>query len=169
MSKDFVQIKRIKGKSLTFSEFWCTIASELGNSRLKVDRKAQSIRYFLALESDHRAFLRTLIHQSYKRCHCYHLNAPIDVNIVLDLLGETNHTLQGSKEDDLLDIELLEEIAWLVSRHYHQLIEMPTSMLPDQTCFSDKSPSQASSRSSTNTNQIVSISGMKIRKANQKL
>jgi len=90
MSKDSVKIKAQKQDFLSFSEFWQTIANDLGNSRIKVNTNAESIKQFLRADSDHKEFLRTLIHQSYKRCQCYHLNARFDVNIALDVLGETS-------------------------------------------------------------------------------
>lgn len=165
MIKDSLQIKDMSGRTVGFSEFWQLIASELGNSRLKVNLKADSIKYFLDAESDHRAFLRNIIHQSYKRCHCYHLKARFDVNIALDILGETSYKLQGSKEDDLLDIELLEEIAWLVSRHYSQLIKMPESALKSDK----KGTHNASENGIAKSRPIVSLSKLKIQRANQRL
>jgi len=164
MNKDSLQIKNINGKTIIFSEFWQTIASGLGNSRFKINTKAESIRYFLDPESDHKDFLRILIQQSYKRCRCYHLNARFDVNVVLDILGETSYTLQGNKEDDLMDIELLEEIAWLLNQHYGQAIEMPESMLTD-----DRSEERDLCQLSSNkVGPVISMSKLKIRRANRK-
>ena len=178
MSKDSLQIKEISGKTLGFSEFWQTIASELGNSRLKVNPCADSIRYFLDAESDHRDFLRNIIHQSYKRCRCYHLKARFDVNIALDVLGETSFSLQGTKEDDLLDIELLEEIAWLINQRYKHLIEMPDSMLIDcnqslngsiiERPYGDANQSN-SSYAAKRTSPVLSMSNIKIMRANRQL
>jgi len=175
MSKDSLQINQINGKNLGFNEFWQMIASELGNSRLKINSQAKSIKYFLDASSDHKEFLRNLIHQSYKRCHCYHLNARFDVNIALDILGETSYSLQGSKEDDLLDIELLEEIAWLIDQHFSTLIETPKSLLSSNYQLVSHSK-QASSERDTLTargtsvpSSVVSLSNLKIRKANLQL
>ena len=168
MSKDSLQITQNAYRTVGFSEFWLLIASELGNSRLKVDVGAESIKYFLDAESDHKDFLRKIIHQSYKRCHCYHLKARFDVNIALDILGETNYKLQGSKEDDLLDIELLEEIAWLVNQHYSHLIKMPDSTLAQTNVIGDGFDKATEKQGST-TFPIVSLSKRRINKANRRL
>jgi len=169
MSKDSLQIKEIDGKTLGFSDFWQTVACELGSSRLKINHKATSIKFFLDAESDHKDFLRSLIHLSYKRCHCYHLNARFDVNIALDILGETCFKLQGIKEDDLLDIELLEEIAWLINQNYGNRIRMPESMLPaKRSAYLEPEEQQSTNRQKARS-PIVSISHVKIRKANQQL
>jgi hypothetical protein len=183
MSKDSLQIKKINGKTIIFSEFWNTIASGLGNSRFKINLKAESIKYFLDPESDHKDFLRILIQQSYKRCRCYHLNARFDVNVALDILGETSYTLQDNKEDDLMDIELLEEIAWLINQHYGQAIEIPNSMLSSMLSVDDPSEERdnehdlcqlssnkvsASKASSRKAGPVISMSKLKIRRANRK-
>lgn len=166
MSKDSVKIKAQNQDFLSFSEFWQTIANELGNSRIKINVEAESIKQFLRADSDHKEFLRTLIHQSYKRCHCYHLNARFDVNIALDVLGETSFHLKGNREDDLLDIELLEEIAWLISQHYEHKVNMPESLLI--------SKSEEQTNMTPNENQpgvktpIISLSKRKIRLANRR-
>ena len=159
MSKDSLQINNTKSKNLGFKDFWQNIAFELGNARLKINPHAESIRFFLEADSDHKDFLKRLIHLSYKRCQCYHLNASFDVNVVLDVLGETCFHLQGSKEDDLLDIELLEEVAWLITQHYYDHIKMPKSMLSTETVTENALPSGS----------ILSMSHAKIRKANLKI
>jgi hypothetical protein len=114
-----------------------------------------------------------LIQQSYKRCHCYHLKARFDVNVALDILGETSYTLQGNKEDDLMDIELLEEIAWLINQHYGQAIEMPDSMLSDihneekgeERDLCEPGSNKASSKKSS---PVISMTKLKIRRANRR-
>ncbi len=169
MSKDSVKIKAQNRDFLSFSEFWQTIANELGNSRIKINPQAESIKQFLRADSDHKEFLRRLIHQSYKRCHCYHLNARFDVNIALDVLGETSFNLKGNKEDDLLDIELLEEIAWLISQHYEHRVNMPESLLINTSEASDEHSSMtASENGSIGKTPIISLSKRKIRIANRR-
>ena len=119
----------------------------------------------MAAESDHKDFLRVLIRQSYKRCRCYHLNARFDVNIALDILGETSYKLQGTRQDDLMDIELLEEIAWLINQHYSHAIEMPESMLAQQA----SNVGELNGPISSEVGAIFSMSKIKTRRANQKL
>ena len=159
MSKRPVKSTTQGSAPLSFNVFWQTIANDLGNSRVKVNPKADSIKHFLRSDSDHRDFLRVIIQQSYKRCQCYHLNARFDVNIALDVLGETAFTLTGNKEDDLLDIELLEEIAWIINHHFADKIKMPQSLLDDSNV--------GKSDRETNSNSVVSLSNRKIQRANQ--
>ena len=168
MSKDSVKIKAQNQDFLSFSKFWQTIANELGNSRIKINAQAESIKQFLQADSDHKEFLRKLIHQSYKRCRCYHLNARFDVNIALDVLGETSFNLKGSKEDDLLDIELLEEIAWLISQHYGHKVNMPKSLLINSSELSDDHTNIVATESQVKAKTpIISLSKRKIRLANR--
>ena len=169
MSKDSVKFKAQNQDFLSFSEFWQTIANELGNSRIKINPHAESIKQFLQADSDHKEFMRKLIHQSYKRCHCYHLNARFDVNIALDVLGETSFKLKGNKEDDLLDIELLEEIAWLISQRYGHKVNMPESLLVNASEANDDHTSAFESEQQAKAKTpIISLSKRKIRLANRK-
>ncbi len=169
MTKDSLEIEDINGKTLGFSDFWQSIASGLGNSRLIVDTQAESIKYFLDAESDHATLLRGVIQQSYKRCHCYHLKARFDVNVALDVLGETSHNLHGTKEDDLIDIELLEEIAWLINQYYRPLIEMPTSMLSQVSQAFVNERQQSPEQKPKATGSVVSMANIKIMQQNRRL
>lgn len=144
---------REKSGQIQFIEFWVFIASKLGSSRLKIDTQASSIHDLLAQGSDHPQYLKGVITQSYKRSQCHHLRAPINVNYVLDILGETAFELQGKECDDLFDIELLEEIAWHIDERYAQNIEIKTTDQPD-------SPNKA---------DVVSLPSAKIKRANSRL
>jgi len=111
---------------IPFIEFWLFIGSELGSSRLKLNSHAESIHQVLDKGSDHQHYLKNIITQSYKRSRCNHLRAPININHVLDVLGETAYELQGKRCDDLMDIELLEEIAWHIGERYERHLNIPT-------------------------------------------
>lgn len=120
-----------------------------------IRHKANSIETFLAPNSDHREFLRDVIVTSYFECNCCSIEDTIDINTILDVMGEAAYELQGRNKDDLMDIELLEEIAYLIRQHYFYLIDMPTLV-------ESKSPDD-------NTAAIVDFSSKKIRRANAKL
>lgn len=134
-------------------DFWLFIASQLGSSRLKINAHATSIHQVLDKGSDHQQYLKNIITQSYKRGRCHHLNAAINVNHVLDVLGETAFDLQGKHCDDLFDIELLEEIAWLIGERYAQHIEIQI--------LEPVKPTKAA--------QVVSLPSAKIKRANARL
>ena len=120
-----------------------------------IRHKANSIETFLAPNSDHREFLRDVIVTSYFECNCCSIEDKIDINTILDVMGEAAYELQGRNKDDLMDIELLEEIAYLIRQHYFYLIDMPTLV-------ESKSPDD-------NIAAIVDFSSKKIRRANAKL
>jgi len=156
MSKHSAQDPHITGKALSFTRFWQFIASELGSSRLKVNPKASSIQRFVDRSSDPKDYLKNAIHQSYKLSNCHHLKDVINLNAVLDVLGETAHQLQGQKADDLLDIELLEEIAWLISERYIDIIDLGQNVATEK---STTLPKRAA---------VISLSKAKIVKANSR-
>jgi len=134
-------------------DFWLTIASGLGNSRLKLNRKASSIHRFIDQNSDHKDYLRQAIQQSYKLSRCSHLRDPIDLNCVLDILGEIAFELEGARADDLLDIELLEEIAWLIGERFQQSLELDVTH-DDQA---------------TTGSKVISLDKVRIKRANSNL
>ena len=145
-------------ETIKFVEFWRFIARNLGNSQCLLNPHANHIKDFLASNSDHRGFLKDVVAQSYLRCGCHHLKDSLDVNVVLDVLGETAFSLKGAHADDLLDIELLEEICWLICQHYPSHIEAPE--LPSVLINSKKEGDRA---------PIVSLHNVKIRIANTQL
>lgn len=140
---------------IQFNLFWRRVANELGTSRLRINKLANSIHHFLDRDSDSKLYLRELIKKSYKLSRCQHLASPISLEVVLDLLGETAHQLRGEQRDDLFDIELLEEIAWHISERYSaelkSLLPAAKQTKPTSTCA-----------------QIISFPNYKIRRANNR-
>lgn len=149
MSKHFLSKNSKAQTSVRFIDFWLFIANELGSSRLKINTQASSIHRLIDTSSDHNEFLRDAIKLSYRRSRCHHLKGAINLESVLDILGETAFELQGQQRDDLFDIELLEEIAWLISQRYGHVLGIET---------------QQSSK--THAARIVSFPAAKIRRAN---
>jgi len=135
--------------SVSFIEFWRFIAKSLGDSRLRIRNQAVSIESFLAPNSDHREFLRDVIITSYFESDCCGLDDAVNMNVVLDAMGEAAYELQGRNKDDLLDIELLEEIAYLMQQKYNYLIDI-------------QMPSEGFASSS----EVISFVDSKIRRAN---
>ena len=152
MSKHSAQDSTNMCKAPAFTDFWQVVASQLGSSKLKVNLKATSIGTFVESSGDQKDYLREVIKLSYKRSHCYHLRDTIDLEAVLDILGETAYELQGQQADDLLDIELLEEIAWLIGERFW-LEQIQDSATGDQ-CHKAR---------------ILSLCNIRIRRANAKL
>ena len=161
MSKHFEGFQEHLGRAVSFFDFWLYIADQLGDSRLRINKNADTIHQLIDLGSDHTPQLRKAIIQSYKRSLCYHLRAPIDLISVLDILGETAYELQGKQLDDLLDIELLEEIAWYISERFGAII---TEQLGRSESTSLRQPHKQ-----TAPCKVVSLPNEKIRRLNARL
>jgi len=140
-------------EQIEFIEFWCYIAHELGSSRLTINHSASSIHKLIDCNSDSKEYLRQAIKESYKQSHCSHLRAPINIEAVLDILGETAYALRGDQRDDLFDIELLEEIAWYINSRYSHCITIKQHK-PERTCKKAR---------------LISFPNYKIRHANARL
>lgn len=124
MNKDSAPKSENSTGTLSFLEFWMVAAQELGDARLLINPQAESVKKLLAANSDHREFLPGILQKSYQRSRCQHLRDEINLNVVLDLLGETAYSLKGQQADDLLDIEFLEELAWIISQRYLQHVDI---------------------------------------------
>ena len=126
----------------------------MGNVGLAINQDTTSINDFLSPECD---FLRDIVRSSYTRSKCYHLHSVIDLNQVLNILGErayelNNQQLNGLPQADLLDIELLEEIAWNINERFLALVTLPNKTQTRQTKA-----------------QILNLPRLKIRRANKQL
>lgn len=121
MSKHHNQDSRLSGKQPEFILFWSFIALEIGAHRLSINPTAKQPQELFAANSVHPDFLKQLILDSLKN-KSDSLKQPIDINHVLDLLGETAFKLRANGSDDLYDIEMLEEIAWLIGERFSHLL-----------------------------------------------
>ena len=138
--------------TVSFFDFWHFIATQMGSSHLRINVNAKSIHEFV---SDESTFLRDIVRATYTRSQCYTLHSKLDINIVLDTLGEHAFSLKGSLSDDLLDIELLEEIAWHINERYRQCLNL--------------TPKEQKAPTHRYINNIIDFPAQKIRRANQKL
>ena len=123
----------------------------MGSSHLRINVNAKSIHDFISPDS---SFLRDIVRNSYSRSRCYNLNSTLDLNVVLDILGEHAYTLKGDLSDDLLDIELLEEIAWHIGERYQQNLGITSKDKPTKKIYN---------------NNVIDLPTQKIRRANSKL
>lgn len=140
-----------------FLDFWVFITDQLGDTYGLVNPKVKTKKELFNEFDDQHGLLKEVLLQCYRLNKCHHIKSPIDINLVLDVLGEKAFELQLKQADDLLDIELLEEICWLISQHYSTYISTPT--------FSkDESKDEALSSS-----VVISLPKTKIKIANSKL
>lgn len=152
------QANQHNSQSIKFIDLWLLVADELSHARLHLNPQAATLETFIRTRSDVRSYLHRAIKTSYKASQCQHLQSPVSLEAVLDILGETAFNLQNDKSGDLFDVELLEEIAWLIcDRFTSQVREIVR---------------QSSARHPANQKngaQIVSFPDYKIRKANARL
>jgi hypothetical protein len=147
-------------QTLSFLEFWVLITEHLGDSHGVIDPKTKTTQALFSNFDDQLGLLKSVVSDSYTLNKCHHIKSPINVNYVLDILGNKAFELQMKQADDLLDIELLEEICWLICQHYAHLIEFPEFNREDESRASDPNATSAA---------IISLPKTKIRIANSKL
>lgn len=156
MSKATPPYEQQGRKSVCFTHFWQTVADQLPHVRLHINKDATTINEYISQHSDIYSYLHRAIKQSFKLSHCQNLNSPLSMEVVLDVLGETAFTLQNEHSGDLFDVELLEEIAWLICDRYPEQISELTSR---EAAWQAK-PKKAA---------VISFPNYKIRKANARL
>ena len=125
--------------------FWQYIASQIGSARLQINKDADSINDFIDPDC---GFIKDIIRTSYSKSKCYHLQSSIDLNLLLDSLGEHAYQLNEKLDADLFDIELLEEIAWHIGERFLICVKI-----------------QNQSQKKTSA-QVISLPDAKIRRAN---
>lgn len=141
----------MKKTKVSYLDFWLFIASQLGTARLHLYAEATSFSQLFIQPSDPQHHLRRAIEQSYHASGCRSFRSPVDLFTALDALGEAAYQLRGNQADDLLDIELLEEIAWLITTHFGYLLTLPEHEHGQQ-----------------NRSQVVSLANVRISRANSR-
>lgn len=140
---------------VAFADFWLMVAHEVGDARLHLDENARTLEEFIHERSDVRDYLHSAIRECYKNSACQNLRSPICLESVLDVLGNTAWKLQQEPHGDLFDIELLEEIAWLICDRYASQI---TELVARSAAWQPSSNSRPA--------QVVSFPDYKIRRKN---
>ncbi len=122
MSKHKNHTQDISLQSPSFSDFWGTVCDQLGDHRIAINCCADSKRDLLDAESLHPEFVKELIYACFDRSQKTKQHR-VDFCMLLDHMGILAHGMRESQSDDLLDIELLEEIAWVINTHYPYCID----------------------------------------------
>ncbi len=152
---------RATSKGIKFIDFWVLVANELGQARLHVNPSATSLERFIRVNSDVRTYLHSAIKESYASSGCQHLGSDISLEAVLDILGETAYQLQKDNSGDLFDIELLEEIAWLICDRFANQVRELVKRSEAWQCEQKGNGANAAT--------VISFPSYKIRKANARL
>lgn len=122
MSKHKNHCQDISIKSPSFSDFWRTVCDQLGDHRIAINSCAEGKRDLLNAESLHPDFVKELVYACFDRSQKTKKHR-VDVSALLDHMGILAHGMRESYSDDLLDIELLEEIAWVINTHFPHCID----------------------------------------------
>lgn len=147
-------------QTVSFLKFWHLITDNLGDSHGSIDPQTKTTQQLFSTFDDQLGLLKEIIIDSYSLNKCHHIKSHIDVNSVLDILGKKAFELHVKQADDLLDIELLEEICWLICQHYRQSISMPVFVKKEHDEQLAKTRDKA---------KVFSLSKTKVRIANSKL
>lgn len=110
---------------LSFLTFWVFITEKLGDSHGSINPNTKTAQQLFSNFDDQQGILKDIITRSYADNKCRHIKDHIDINLVLDILGAKAFELKMKQSDDLLDIELLEEICWLICQHHAHFVKMP--------------------------------------------
>ena len=150
---------------ISFRKFWQLCAHQLGDSRFTFDHSASTITDMNHSVITSETLIKDLIMVCYRRSQCQHLDSPIDLNATFDVLGETAYKLQGQRQDDLLNIELLEEIGWCANQFYENSTQN-TSSHEEPRLKTVVTPSKTVSKDTISQARVVSLSKAKLRRAN---
>lgn len=115
-----------KSNVIKFIELWDYLSYEIGNSRLPLNKSALTISE-LSQDQNSPEFIKELLKQCYIKNHCRNLTSPVNIETILDCLGESAYHLRDNQKDDLMHIELLEEMAWHIVKSYGHLIKIETN------------------------------------------
>ena len=163
------QTQSFSNQLIPFRYFWNYISQELGSAWLNINERAINIHDFVSISYDPKEYLKEIIIQSYKSSHCSNLNSPININSVLDILGETAFHLKDAEKDDLFDIELLEEIAWHVGQRFFIALENELDHASSNELLNkDMSQNVSGITSNTESGILISLNDHKMKKENLK-
>lgn len=103
---------------MTFRQYIHLLAEKVGLHQIPVLPNANEIRYFLAEDAVHHQFVTTLVRDIYKKNLCGHLDANIDPEKTMSLLGIMRSALLTEKDADICRVRLM-----------NQLCEVSTTLL----------------------------------------
>ena len=107
--------------AIRFKDFWLTMSCLAGDTRLTMDAKADTLGEFISDQEEY--FIRQLMTTVYSCSKCSSIYSHIDLRCVFDALGESGLHMRQTDSDDLLNVELLEEIAWLTTQYFPQQVQ----------------------------------------------
>jgi len=113
---------------MTFSKYIQLLAEQIGLHQIPVVCSANEIRFFLAEDAVHHKFVTKLVRDLYKKNSCGHLDACIDPEITISMLGATRAALLTQNDADICQVGLM-----------NQLCEVSTAVLYNENQQSDPS------------------------------
>jgi len=145
----------------SFGDFWGTVCDQIGDHRISINSSAESKQDLLDAESLHPEFVKELVYACFERSQ-KSKNHRVDFCALLDHMGSLAYCMRESYSDDLLDIELLEEIAWVINTHFPYCID--SSVLARQLDSHDLIESSIERTTPT----VISIKNYRSKSANQR-
>lgn len=99
-----------KDKTMTFRQFIHLLAEHIGLHQIPVVPGATEIRYFLAEDAVHHQLVTALVRDIYKKNNCGHLDAAIDTEMTLQLLGALRAALLTEDDTDICKFRLINDL-----------------------------------------------------------
>lgn len=95
---------------MTFRQFIQQLAEKIGMHQIPVVANASEIRYFLAEDAVHHQFVTTLVRRIYKSNRCGHLDALLDQDKTMSLLGKVRAELFAEDDADICKVRLMNQL-----------------------------------------------------------
>lgn len=100
---------------MTFRHFIQTLAEKIGMHQIPVIANASEIRYFLAEDGVHHQFVTSLVRDIYKINRCGHLDAILDQEKTMSLLGRSRVEIVNGDDADICRVRLMNEFCEVAS------------------------------------------------------
>ncbi len=95
---------------MTFRQFIQLLSEKIGLHQIPVVSNANEIRYFIAEDAVHHQLVTTLVRDIYKKNNCGHLDALIDAEKTITLLGTMRATLLAKEDADICRVRLMNQL-----------------------------------------------------------
>ena len=119
---------------MTFRQFIQQLAEKIGLHQIPVVANASEIRYFLAEDAVHHQFVTTLVRKIYKSNRCGHLDAVLDQDKTMSLLGKLRAELFAEDDADICKVRLMNQFCDFSTT----ILSKEQAILADTTTSNDK-------------------------------
>ncbi len=110
----------------SFRQLAKTLSETIGEHHIPLVDGADHPASFIAADAVHYQLIKKLFHLIYKANRCYHLNAPVRFLPTFDALGQIHVQLVSSKNTDIEQINLVNEIGAVCADYFRSKDSYPT-------------------------------------------